>query len=139
MRNFILTPGFLAAVLFSLNVAGASEGVKGNTVRPDLDKAKVKGCRIAKPGDYNVSAGDLIELDYTFPVVPGAMPQKVSFKKIRNAAVVPSPLGIRSVIRPGILGGGTIAFYFQAGRKGKGTVVLIIDGVEYTYHFTVVK
>jgi hypothetical protein len=139
MRYFILIVGSLMAAILSLNVVEATEGVKGNTVRPDLDKAKVKGCRIAKPGDYKVSRGDLIELDYTYPVVPGSIPDKVSYKKIRNAAVVPSSLGIRSVVQPGRLGGGTIAFYFQARRKGKGTVVLIIDGAEYTYHFTVVK
>jgi hypothetical protein len=134
-----ITIVLIAFIALAPRLAFATDGVKGQTVRPVQVDAKVKGCKIAKPGDYEVNPGDLIELDYTYPVVPQAIPKKVDFKQTLIGAVAPSPLGIRSVSTPDLVGTGTIAFYFDAKKLGKDIVTLIIDGDEYVYRFTVVK
>ena len=41
----------IAAGVMAASV-GAQDGVEGTTIRPTQDKAKVEGCKIAKPGDY---------------------------------------------------------------------------------------
>jgi len=119
--------------------ASGTDGVKGTTVRPSQVKANVEGCKIAKPGSYAVSVGDLIELDYTYPVVlPSVIPKKVGFQQTLIGAVGPSALGIRLVSTPGLVGGPeTIAFYFEGKKPGQDAVTLIIDGDEYAYKLTV--
>lgn len=109
---------------------------QGNVIRPVKVAAKVKGCQIAKPGDYRATAGDLIELEYTFPVVPGAMPEEVA-RETDKGAIYPSRLGIRSLIVPEMVGTGTYLFYFLAKHEGSGTAFVIVDGVKYEYKFEV--
>lgn len=116
-----------------------SFGLDGTTVRPVQEKAMVAGCKIAKPGTYEVAVGDLIELDYTYPVVPPAIPQKVKFNQTTTGAVAKASLGFRKVTTPKLVGTETIAFYFDAVKVGTETVTLIIDEAEYTYQFKVVK
>jgi hypothetical protein len=117
--------------------AYAAEGVHGTVVRPRQVPAKVQGCRIAAPKDYQVKVGDVIELDYGYPVVPGAMPKKVSIKQTPGGAVDASPLGIRMVTVPQLLGASTIGFFLEAKAAGQKTVSLVIDDNEYEYTFTV--
>jgi hypothetical protein len=128
----------VAAALFAA-VAVAADGVKGRTVRPLQEKAKVAGCKIAKPGSYEVAVEDLIELDYTYPVVPTAIPNKVDHKQPASGSVVKSELGFRTVSTPRLLGTGTIAFYFEAKKEGEDKITVIIDENEYEYTFKVVK
>ncbi len=119
--------------------AVAQDGTEGTTVRPVKVEAKAAGCEVAEPGNYNVTVGDLIELDYTYPVVPGSVPDKVAYNQTLTGAVVKSPLGFRQVLSPRLVGAGTIAFYFEAKKEGEETVNLIIDGVEYRYDFKVTE
>lgn len=128
---------FCVILAVATTPAAATEGVNGTTLRPAQDKAKVDGCKIAKPGAYEVAIGDIIELDYTYPVVPDAIPKKVDHKQTLGGSVVMSSLGFRSVSVPHLLGVGTIAFYFEAKRAGGDTITLIIDGEEYEYKFRV--
>jgi hypothetical protein len=139
MRKFVCVIVACVTTALIASPATAQEGVDGTTVRPMLDKAKVAGCKIAKPGDYEVTVGDLIELDYTYPVAPTVIPKKVDFKQTLIGAVAKSPLGFRTVTTPKLVGTGTIAFYFEAKKEGTDTVTLIIDGAEYGYKFKVVK
>jgi hypothetical protein len=120
-------------------MADGLEGVVGTVVRPAQEEAKSKGCKIAATGNYEITVGDLIELDYTYPVVPDAIPKKLEHKQTDTGAVAKSPLGFRTVISPKQLGGGTIAFYFEAKKAGEETVTLIIDGTEYKYNFKVAE
>lgn len=124
---------------FMLSMAVALDSVEGTTVRPRLEAAKVKGCKIAAPGDYQVNVGDLIELDYTYPVVPAAIPKKVAYQQTLTGAVAKSAMGFRTVTIPRLVGAGTIACYFDAKQAGEETVTLIIDDAEYVYKFKVVK
>jgi hypothetical protein len=134
---------FMIPIAFSIMISGAAaatEGVKGAIVRPARVDAKVTNCKIAEPGDYEVAVGDLIELDYAFPVaIPGAglAPKKVDSRLAPGGAVARSSLGVRSITTPGMVGGSAIAFFFEAKTEGTETVTLIIDGNEYTYKFTV--
>lgn len=131
----------VAAACFIASMASAclaTDGVEGTTVRPKQEDAKVTGCKIAAPDSYDVAVGDLIELDYTYPVVPGAIPKKAN-AKTTSGAVVKSSLEFREVATPKLVGTGTIAFYFDAKKEGNDTVTLVIDGVEYEYKFKVAK
>ena len=114
-------------------------GVRGTIFRPAPTQARVEGCKIAEPGAYEVKVGDLIELDYSYPIHPNAMPEKVSHRIARRGAVAKSRLGIRQVRTPKRLGSGTIATYLDAKKPGEATVTLTIDDAEYVYKFSVVK
>ena len=117
---------------------GMAEQPRGNVIRPKKVDAKVKGCQVSEPGKYRATAGDLIELEYTFPVVPGAIP-KVVDREWDRGAIYGSRLGIRNLIVPNMVGTGTYLFYFEARHKGSGTAILQIDDVEYTYNFEVAE
>ncbi|MBL8794532.1 MAG: hypothetical protein JNM56_11555 [Planctomycetia bacterium] len=112
-------------------------GVKGVVIRPARDKAQVDGCHVSKPGDYQATVGDLIELEYSYPVVPTAMPKKVDFKVTLIGAVAPSPLGIRKVVTPQLIGAHTLVFFFEAKKAGEDTVTVEVDGKGYPYKFKV--
>jgi hypothetical protein len=127
----------LLVVAMAAMSAFAADGVHGTVVRPRTVAAKVEGCRIAAARDYKVGVGDVIELDYGYPVVPGAMPKKVSIKQTPGGAVDAAPLGIRLVTTPGLLGASTIGFFLEAKEAGEKTVTLVIDDNEYEYSFTV--
>ena len=113
-----------------------ADGPHGNVIRPKRVDAKVKGCQVSEPGKYQATAGDLIELEYTFPIYPAAMPRKVDQETDRGA-IYPSKLGIRNLIIPKLIGTGTYLFYFEARHEGTGTAFVVIDGVKYEYSFKV--
>jgi hypothetical protein len=123
-------------VLSSFHGVALADKPQGNVIRPVKVAAKVKGCQVSKPGDYRATAGDLIELEYTFPVVPGAMPEDVG-REWDRGAIYGSKLGIRNLIVPEMLGTGTYLFYFLAKHEGSGTAFVIVDGVKYEYKFEV--
>ncbi|HEV3303729.1 MAG TPA: hypothetical protein VG055_29015 [Planctomycetaceae bacterium] len=95
------------------------------------------GCKIADQKVYSVKVGDVIELDYTYPVVPNAMPKKVSIKQTFGGAIDLSPIGVRMVVAPRLVGASTIGFFLDAKETGKETVTLVIDANEYEYTFAV--
>lgn len=134
-----IVTGFLFTALAAVALAQGGGGTEGTTIRPRLEEAKVKGCKIASPGEYKVSVGDLIELNYTYPIVPTAIPKKMSHTITAGGAVVKSSLGFRRVVAPKLVGAGTIAFYFEAKAAGEDTVTLTIDDAEYQYKFKVGK
>ena len=117
------------------NVAPADPR-RGNVIRPKKVDAKVMGCQVSGPDKYRATVGDLIELEYTFPVIPSALPKKVG-QEADKGALYPSTLGIRHLIVPNIVGTGTYLFYFEAKHEGTGTVLVVIDDVKYEYSFTV--
>jgi hypothetical protein len=110
----------------------------GNVIRPQKVPAKVPGCKISKPGKYKASPGDLIELEYTFPVTPDAVPHDVG-RETDRGAIYPSNLGIRRLVVPDMLGTGTYLFYFEARHEGRGAAFVVIDRVKYEYVFEVAK
>lgn len=128
---------FAILALSFTSFAVSQDGVDGTIVRPMTVDAKFKGCKVAKPGEYRVTDGDLIELEYSYPVVPETIPDKVSYNQTLNGAVKLSPLGIRNVTTPSLVGIGTIALCLDANQEGTDKVTLIIDGAEYEYTFNV--
>jgi hypothetical protein len=117
--------------------ARGAEGVHGQVLRPRKADAKVMGCEVSQPGEYNVSTGDLIELEYGYLVVPDAIPQKVGTQVTSQGAVVPSPLGTRLAFTPGLVGAVTIVSFLEARKAGEETVTLIIDNAAYQYKIRV--
>lgn len=116
--------------------AALAEEPQGNVIRPKEVDARVKGCQVSEPGKYRATAGDLIELEYTFPIVPSTIP-KVVDRKWDKGSVYGSKLGIRNLIVPRMVGTGTYLFYFEARHKGYGTAIMVIDDVKYEYQFEV--
>jgi hypothetical protein len=127
--SVILMIGLLCGVAFA-------EMPRGNVIRPKKVDAKVKGCQVSEPGKYQATAGDLIELEYTFPIYPAAMPKKVD-RKTDKGAIYTSKLGIRNLIVPKLIGTGTYVFCFEARLEGTGTAFVVIDDVKYEYSFKV--
>ena len=119
-----------ASQLAALAVDGLS---KEKVIRPRQIPAKIKGCHIADTKPFTAEVGDVIELDYTYPVVPGAFPSKVSLKQTPGGAVEPSALGNRMVVVPRIVGASTIGFFLEAKKAGQETVTVVIDDHEYEY------
>lgn len=129
---------FIAGFVFAGLLCGVAcaDDPRGNVIRPKMVDAAVRGCRISEPGEYRATAGDVIELEYTFPIVPTAIPKDVS-RQWDQGAIGPSKLGIRSLIVPKTVGTGTYVFCFEARQEGSGRAVVVIDGEKYEYRFEV--
>lgn len=128
----------VACMLAFCTAIGFAEEPRSRVIRPQEVDAKVRGCRVAEPGDYSARVGDLVELAYSFPVVPDAMPEKVERRTDRGVAQL-SKLGIRELVVPKKLGVQTYLFYFEAKSVGQGTAYVIVDDVTYKYHVDVSK
>ena len=127
---------FLVGLLLSSVALG--EQPTGNVIRPKRVDAKVKGCQISETGEYQATAGDLIEIEYTFPIVPTCIPEEIA-RETDRGAVYPSKLGIRNLIVPRIVGTGTYLFYFDARDAGTGTAMVVVDDVKYVYRFEIAE
>jgi hypothetical protein len=125
-----------ALVIGLLGTVALAEEPCCNVIRPKKVDTKVKGCQISEPGEYRATEGDLIELEYTFPIVPGCIPKKVD-REWDKGAIYGSKLGIRNLIVPQLIGVGTYLFYFSAKHEGTGTAIVVIDDVKYEYRFEV--
>ena len=107
-----------------------------NIIRPVLVDGEVDGTQIAKPGEYQVTVGDLIELEYSYPTVPTAIPKELRFRSSVRS-VVGSTGVAKEVIVPGLTGVSKKAFCFRATSEGTSEVTLNIDGNQYQYSITV--
>ena len=125
----------VALVVFVCSVVRAADP-SGNVIRPRAVDAEVAGCKVSQPGEYRITVGDVIEIEYTYPVVPDAIPKTVD-REWDRGAIFGSELGIRNLIVPEMVGTGTYLFYFVAKIEGSGTAFAIVDGVKYEYRFTV--
>jgi hypothetical protein len=124
----------VALVLLAAGTVSAIDGVGGAVVIPNLVEAKVRGCKIARPGDVKARAGDLIQLDYVF--AGGTAPKKVDYKLTNNGVIMKSSLGVALTKDHGAKPVG-VAFFFNTVKPGKEKVILIIDNVNYEYDFTI--
>ena len=96
---------------------------------------KVGGTQIAKPGDYRAKVGDVLELEYSYPVIPAAMPKELKSTSSDNDVLgADSP---KTVVVPGLMGAGKKAFCFRATKAGSSNVSITIDSNEYHYSITV--
>lgn len=110
--------------------------IDGTVLRPVQVDAQVKGCKVSKPGEYTVTVGDLIEIEYTFPVTPETTPKRFEVGIGIGEEVKSSPLGIRRLDN-GLLGTRTIVLFLTAVEEGKGGASMNIDKATYSYQFNV--
>lgn len=125
------------AITAFISVPAFAQHTLGTIVRPLKVDARVSGTQIAKPGNYTVAVGDLLEFEYSNPVVPHAMPKKLDFR-ISDANVLDAiePV-VKNVVSPGLMGNSTKAFCFRAANPGTESLTLIVDSHEYQYSITV--
>jgi hypothetical protein len=147
MRKLLCVIGFfvIASVYLDGSVR-AIDGVKGNTLRPDLADAKVQGCKVSRPSKtpedkYRVKLGTLLEFDYTYPINPttSVTPKKVTFKitVTTTGEIIQSQLGIRA-LSDGLKGdNGAIEFYFDTTKVGEVRVTISIDEQDYSYDIVI--
>jgi hypothetical protein len=124
----------MIGLLCSVALAKYPEEPCCNVIRPKKVDAKVRGCQVSEPGEYQATVGDLIEIEYTFPIVPTTLPKKVGRENDRGA-IAQSELGVRDLIVPNTIGTGTYLFYFKVIIEGSGTATVVIDDVKYEYTF----
>lgn len=136
MRNLFFQYLVVVAIAASLTNSGIAQVTPTRIVRPMQVDAKVGGTQIAKPGSYTVAVGDLLELEYSYPVVPAAMPKELNSKS-SDADVLAGDSAPKNVVVPGLMGAGKKAFCFHTLAPGNSTVTLNIDGNEYQYSITV--
>jgi hypothetical protein len=131
---------FAVLLIVLISVAGFGNQVQGqqnpSIVRPLLVDAKVDGTQIAKQGDYRVAVGDLLELQYSYPVIPAAIPKQLSSTS-SEGDVLSSDGNAKTVVVPGLMGAGYKAFCFRAMKVGTANVTIAIDGHDYQYSVTV--
>ena len=132
LSRFIVCAAMVA--LFS-NPAFAQD-ISTSIARPLMVDGKVGGTQIAKPGNYRITAGDLLELEYTYPVVPAAMPKELNSTST-DSNVLSADGNAKTVVVPGLMGAGKKAFCFRATKAGTSNVTIKIDGNEYQYSITV--
>jgi len=70
-----------------------------------------------------VHVGDKIEITWSYPVVPGSIPTIVGAKS--DAPAVVKVLEVRRIIKPGIMGAGTLGAFYSADSVG--TTVIHFD------------
>jgi hypothetical protein len=132
VKFFMIMAG--AFLTFALQNVRAADGVDSTViVRPRQAAASVVNCAMGQQGTYRMRVGDILELDYSYPVTPGTMPRTVSYVSTGMGAVNKSVLGFRPMVVPRVVGGSTIGFFFDAVQPGVDTVSVIIDGARYTY------
>jgi hypothetical protein len=133
MKRFIVSILMFLMVAFSC-ARGSAEllDTNGSLVRPELVDGVVPGTWVSQTGDYSAIVGDLIECDYGYAVIPGAIPEKIDYALTQNGSVQLSYIGIRAV-NPMAVGATTYAFFFKAKRRGDDTITIIVDDQEYQY------
>ena len=132
LSKFIVCAALVA--LFSNPVF--AQDTSTSIVRPLMVDGKVGGAQIAKPGNYRVTVGDLLELEYSYPVVPAAMPKELNSTS-SDSNVLSAEGNAKTVVVPGLMGAGKKAFCFRATNAGTSNVTIMIDGNEYQYSVTV--
>jgi len=109
----------VAVVLWTSSLrAGEIPGVTGNLTRIAKDKENA-----ATPDKVTVAVGDLIEIDWTYPVVPATLPTAASAKSSADAAKF---VEIRSIYRTKLLGTGMLGALFKAEKPGKATLTFVV-------------
>jgi hypothetical protein len=139
MKRFISKAVLVLAIAFFSTGATADCSSSNPMFRPLPNDYLVYGAVIPGPWGipYQVKVGDLIEMDISITMVPGA-PESYEIKLIKNQAIHwASPKKRRVNINT--TGGCTMAYYFKATNPGTAQVVLSISGQEFTYSFQVNK
>jgi len=112
--------------------------------RPAKKPAKVVGAEVSRPGDHEVYVGDMIELEYTYPVTPSTIPKEIALMDGFEGYVLPSECGWVQGVRNELVGSQTIVFSYVAKKPGTEEVWFAIVGPDgsdhsYAYNFKVVE
>ena len=100
--------------------ASALPGVAGELVLIEKDQANAN-----TPSKVQVKVGDKIEITWSYPVVPGSIPMNVGATSDTPATV--KVLEIRQVVKPGIVGAGTLGAFYSAEAVGKTKIYFNIN------------
>jgi hypothetical protein len=104
-----------ATLLLTLPCVRADESFTKRTVY----RLEKNSNNAAQEDKISVKVGDVIEIEWTYPVVPGAIPYDAKGKS--DGEAVKSVEVIR-VVRPKLVGAGRLAAVFKAEKEGKATL-----------------
>jgi len=109
-----------AMIVLGLLPAHADEitGVKGVVIRLAKNKQNAD-----KTDEVKCKVGDEIEIDYTYPIVPGAIPSGTEVK-VEGEAVTSA--GVFRIQNHKLVGAGTLGAFLNAKKKGKATITYTI-------------
>ncbi len=124
MGALVLTCGL---VLGGLTPAALNdENLQG--VDGSLTRIEKNGGNAGTEDKIHVKVGDVIEIDWTYPIVPASLPTKVKASSDNEAV---TKTDIRRIVRPKLVGTGTLGAFFKAAKIGKATLTFEISSGEH--------
>jgi hypothetical protein len=116
--GLLATAAFLALAGVAFVHADEITGVKGAVIRLAKNKQNAD-----KTDEVKCKVGDEIEIDYTYPIVPGAIPSAVEVKVDGEAA---TSAGVFRIQNHKLVGAGTFGAFLNVKKKGKATITYTI-------------
>jgi hypothetical protein len=106
-------------------------------IRPSVLDTDGECLSVAEEGQYNVSIGTIIEIDYTFIWWPPC-PEFISHCIATNNYVIKKHSISPRTIMPGTYGAATtVGYFYKAIMSGDSDIVLYVNDRVFTYHIHV--
>jgi hypothetical protein len=121
MKTFVTI--LIAAALFP--VAPASGAEDGESfVKRTVTRIEKNGNNATQQDKVKVKVGDGVEIEWSYPVVPGAIPRDAGGKSDGTAMKF---VEVVRVVRPKLVGSGKLAAVFKAEKEGKATLTFTVE------------
>jgi hypothetical protein len=121
MRTLVTV--LIAAALFPF--APASRADDGEPfVKRTVTRVEKNGNNANQHDKVKVKVGDAVEIEWSYPVVPGAIPRDASGKSDGEAMKF---VEVVRVVRPKLVGSGKLAAVFRAEREGTATLTFTVE------------
>jgi hypothetical protein len=135
MFLFFLSISFMAIAYVAYS---SSPKINGCLLRIPTSDAEVPGQWVSVPGTFDIRKNTLIEIDFSYAATPDSSPNSIETLKVnRNGVIKRHALGTRKA-NCGNLGALHLVFFFKSKKCGNETIILLVDGISYEYHFNVV-
>jgi len=122
-------------VIFSTGGQSYSQSGSNSILRPHLVDSNVSGAKISKTGDYVVQVGELIQIEYSYPVSPRFSPKEIKFQ-LTGMAIKTIGSEAKNVSTR-LMGSGRKSLCMEATKPGTSKLKLLIDENCYEYDFVV--
>jgi hypothetical protein len=124
MRRLFVAPVFaLALALLAASAVGRADD-KESFVKRTVTRLEKNNNNAGQEDQVKVKGGDVIELEWSYPVVPGAIPRDASARSDSEAVRF---VEITRVVGPKLVGAGKLAAVFKAEKEGKATLTFTVE------------